>query len=225
MEKAQLKLYDPNPGGGFSGSAGGSIPFQFNPKEVTIQKAAKWERKTAKGAKKAGPPGVQRVRALQAHAGDVLRRVWQAGRQRGRGSREAVQLHRPDRGERRPEEAEPAAGRTPLGADRQLPGVRHLGQREVHPLHVPSGLPIRALCSRRPRGDAQRAVAGRTRRREARTSGAHTCSSPGTPSRPWPTPSTATRRAWRAVARFNGIDDPLRCRPGTRLLLPSPEEL
>ena len=32
------------------------MPFQFNPKEVTIEKSAKWERKTAKGAKKAGPP-------------------------------------------------------------------------------------------------------------------------------------------------------------------------
>ena len=30
---------------------------------------------------------------------------------------------------------------------------------------------------------------------------------------------------WRALARFNGIDDPLRCPAGTRLLLPSPEEL
>ncbi len=31
--------------------------------------------------------------------------------------------------------------------------------------------------------------------------------------------------AWRDVARFNRIDDPIRCVPGTRLLLPSPEEL
>ena len=33
------------------------------------------------------------------------------------------------------------------------------------------------------------------------------------------------RRPGGHVARFNGIDDPLRCVPGTRLLLPSPEEL
>jgi nucleoid-associated protein YgaU len=31
--------------------------------------------------------------------------------------------------------------------------------------------------------------------------------------------------AWRALAAYNRIDDPLRCAPGTRLLLPSPEEL
>src|SRR5262245_14187725 len=59
MEKAELKLYNPTPSGGGGSKAGsqrGSVPFQFNPKEVTIQKTAKWERKTAKGAKKAGPP-------------------------------------------------------------------------------------------------------------------------------------------------------------------------
>ena len=55
-----LKLYDPTPSksgsGGTPGAERGSIAFQFNPKEVTIAKSAKWERKTAKGAKKAGPP-------------------------------------------------------------------------------------------------------------------------------------------------------------------------
>ena len=29
---------------------------------------------------------------------------------------------------------------------------------------------------------------------------------------------------WRGLAVFNGIDDPLRVRPGTRLLVPSPDE-
>jgi nucleoid-associated protein YgaU len=31
--------------------------------------------------------------------------------------------------------------------------------------------------------------------------------------------------AWRPLAAFNGIDDPLRVPTGTVLLLPSPEEL
>ena len=30
---------------------------------------------------------------------------------------------------------------------------------------------------------------------------------------------------WRPLAAFNGIDDPLRLRPGTRLLLPTLDEL
>ncbi len=34
-----------------------------------------------------------------------------------------------------------------------------------------------------------------------------------------------TPHAWRAVAEANGLDDPLRVRPGTRLVLPAPDEL
>ena len=59
MQKAQLTLYDPSPspsGGGEPGAKRDTVPFQFNPKEVTITKAAKWERKTTKGSKTAGPP-------------------------------------------------------------------------------------------------------------------------------------------------------------------------
>ena len=29
---------------------------------------------------------------------------------------------------------------------------------------------------------------------------------------------------WRALAAFNGIDDPMRLRPGVRILLPTAEE-
>jgi hypothetical protein len=29
---------------------------------------------------------------------------------------------------------------------------------------------------------------------------------------------------WRALATFNGIDDPLRVTPGTRLLIPTSDE-
>ena len=51
LQKAKLKLFDPTKAGGHDR---GEIPFQFNPKEVTIQKSAKWERKPAKKAKSAG---------------------------------------------------------------------------------------------------------------------------------------------------------------------------
>ena len=58
MDKAQLTLYDPSPsanGGGAPGAKRGSVPFQFNPKEVTISKSAKWERKPSKQSKTASP--------------------------------------------------------------------------------------------------------------------------------------------------------------------------
>jgi nucleoid-associated protein YgaU len=57
-DHACLEMFEPQSakGGSSTGSSLGKITFQFNPKEVTISKSAKWERKPAKGAKTAGPP-------------------------------------------------------------------------------------------------------------------------------------------------------------------------
>lgn len=57
-DHASIEMYEATdaPGGSKCGASVGSIAFQFNPKEVTISKSAKWERKPVKGAKKSGPP-------------------------------------------------------------------------------------------------------------------------------------------------------------------------
>jgi nucleoid-associated protein YgaU len=58
QDHASLEMYEAQsaPGGSKPGASLGTIAFQFNPKEVTISKSAQWEKKPAKGAKKAGPP-------------------------------------------------------------------------------------------------------------------------------------------------------------------------
>ena len=58
LTRASLELYEPTPvtGGAKPGAQVDSIPCQFNPKELSISKSAKWERKPAKGSKTAGPP-------------------------------------------------------------------------------------------------------------------------------------------------------------------------
>jgi nucleoid-associated protein YgaU len=58
VERAALKMYESSPTTGGRKLEGeiGKIDFQFNPKEVTIAKTAKWESKPATGAKKAAPP-------------------------------------------------------------------------------------------------------------------------------------------------------------------------
>ena len=58
VERASLTLYDSSPieGGRKLDGKIGTIDFQFNPKEVTIAKSAKWERKPSRSAKKSGPP-------------------------------------------------------------------------------------------------------------------------------------------------------------------------
>lgn len=58
QDHATLEMYEAQsaPGGSKPGASLGHVAFQFNPKEVTISKSAQWEKKPAKGAKKAGPP-------------------------------------------------------------------------------------------------------------------------------------------------------------------------
>ena len=54
------RLRTPPPGGSLTpGAACGRIDFQFNPKELSLTKAATWNRTPAKGAKSAGPPEYQ----------------------------------------------------------------------------------------------------------------------------------------------------------------------
>ena len=223
MEKAVLKFYDPTPEGGAPGAERDSVTFQFNPKEVTIQKAAKWERKPAKGAKKAGPPEFSGAEPCKL----TLELFFDASAKQDGSVVEAV------------EKLFSCTVPTEESAGQKKPSpplvVLHWGAIASFPAFVTSvsakytlfstgGLPIRALCS---------------------------LTLEEMPSEPWrqnPTSgSDAVRRshtliegdslasvayaeygdaaAWRAIARFNGIDDPLRCVAGSRLLMPSPEEL
>ena len=50
-EHAQIEMFEPKHVDGKTqlGAPQGTINFQFNPKEVTISKSAKWERKPVKG--------------------------------------------------------------------------------------------------------------------------------------------------------------------------------
>lgn len=57
LEKAVLQLFQakPNKEGATRGTSRGSIPFQFNPKELSITKSAKWGRESSRDAKKSAP--------------------------------------------------------------------------------------------------------------------------------------------------------------------------
>ena len=58
VDHASLTLYDSSPvdtGRKLDGRIG-TIKFQFNPKEVTIAKSAKWEHKPSRSAKRSAPP-------------------------------------------------------------------------------------------------------------------------------------------------------------------------
>ena len=226
MDKAKLTMYDPSPsanGGGAPGASRGSVPFQFNPKEVTITKAAKWERKPTKGSKKAGPPeftGPEPSKmtlemffdATSAQDGSVVKAV---------------------------EKLLACCVPTEESAGQKKPSpplvVLHWGSTSSFPAFVTSvsakftlfasnGTPIRAVCTvsmeempgeqfrQNPTSGSQE-----VRRVHRMVAGDSLASVAfveyGDPN------------AWRPLAAFNIIDDPLRVSTGTVLLLPSPEEL
>jgi nucleoid-associated protein YgaU len=221
MEKATLKLYDATPSG--LGGQRGTIQFQFNPKEVTIQKSAKWERKTAKGAKKAGPPefsGSEPCKLTMEMFFDA------SGKQDGSVVKAVEQLFGcmvptdQSAGQKKPS---PPLVVLSWGAITSFPAfVTSVSAK--YTLFTAGGLPIRAACSvsleeMPSESGKQNPTSGSDAVRRSHT----VVEGDSLASIAYAEFGDAT--AWRALARFNAIDDPLRCRPGTRLLLPTSEEL
>ena len=227
LARAALVVYDLQPAtNGTDAKVGAKrdeITFQFNPKEVTIQKSAKWERKPATGAKKAGPPQFTGSEPCKL----TLEMFFDAT-----GTQDASVVATVEKLFGCCVPTDKSAG----NAKPSPPLVAlHWGQITSFAAFVASvsakytlfstdGIPIRALCS---------------------------VSLEEMPVEPWkqnPTSGAlAVRRAhrmvdgdslasvafaeygdptmWRPLAAYNRIDDPLRVRAGTRLLLPPPAEL
>jgi len=223
MDKAQLTMYTPNPGGS-AGAKRGSIVFQFNPKEVTIAKSAKWERKPTKGSKKAGPPEFTGAEPAKL----TLEMFFDATSSRDGSVVKAV------------EDLLTCCVPTEESAGQKKPTppivVLHWGSTACFPGFVTSvsakftlfhhdGTPIRAVCSVQ-----IEEMPGEEFRKQNPTSGSHevrrvhrTVAGDTLASVAFAEYGDPT--AWRAVAAFNEINDPLRVSTGTVLLLPTPEEL
>jgi nucleoid-associated protein YgaU len=224
MDKAQLSLYDASPspsGGSDPGNKRGEVVFQFNPKEVTITKSAKWEHKPSKQAQKAPPvqfmgaePSKMTLEAFfdatAAQDGSVVKAV---------------------------ETLLSCCVPTEEKSDSIPPiVVLHWGPIASFPAVVTSvsakftlfssnGTPIRAVCS-----VSLEEMPGDPFRKQNPTSGSHEVRRvhrmiAGDSLASVAFAEYGDPQAWRPLAAFNGIDDPLRVPTGTVLLLPSPEEL
>jgi nucleoid-associated protein YgaU len=225
MQKATLKLYaaEPAPGGSKTGSPLGELEFQFNPKEVTIAKTAKWERKPAKGSKTAGPPefsGADPCKltvemffdATSTHDGAVVTAVEQL-----------FSCTVPT------EKSQVAKKPAPPLVVLQWGKVRSFASfvtsvSAKYTLFSADGMPIRAVCS-----VALEEMPGEPFKQNP-TSGSYdirrthrTISGDSLASVAYAEYGDPTN--WRALAAYNGIDDPMRVPVGTALMLPNPEEL
>ncbi|HEY7009089.1 MAG TPA: hypothetical protein VH395_09125 [Jatrophihabitantaceae bacterium] len=226
LEKASLDMYEAVPrdnGGADVGAAKGSIAFQFNPKELTIQKSAKWERKPAKGSKTAGPPEFTGAEPCKLS----LELFFDATSKDSGGVVAAV------------EQLFGCCVPTTqtVGKKKAMPNlvIFHWGRTTSFPGFITSvsakytlfsadGTPIRAVCTvameeMPPGAPKQNPTSGAlsARRSHVLIAGDSLASVAYD--------EYGEASMWRPLADFNGIDDPMRVRIGTTLLLPAPDEL
>nr|WP_260848965.1 LysM peptidoglycan-binding domain-containing protein [Streptomyces sp. SLBN-118] len=225
LERAFLELRQPPADGNTTnpGPPMGRITFQFNPKELSLTKSAKWVRKTARGAKTAGPPefnGAEPSKltlemfldATDTHDGHVVKTV-----------KQLTDCCIPTSESRQQKKASPPWVIFYWG--RFTGFTAYVSQVQVkYSLFGPGGQPLRATCQ-----VTLEEISGETPGQNP-TSGAlaarrvhRVVDGDTVASLAWR--EYGSPNAWRAIAEANGIDDPMRLRPGTELLLPGGDEL
>jgi nucleoid-associated protein YgaU len=224
LQKAYIAFYQPTkkaPRGAATVNGKSRITCKFNPKEYTIQKSAAWKRDNR--------PGVTTT-SMPQFTGSEPRSL----------SLE-IFLDETDKGGDVSKDVETLFGclvplETTLSAQKPSPPFVQFGWGTTvlftaflksvsakYTLFRPTGAPIRATCTislEEIPDDAGR---------QNPTSGSLTALRSHTVIEGDSLASVAYREygdpnLWRALADVNGIDDPLRVKPGTRLLIPRPDE-
>ena len=224
--QATLNVYDAKPasaGGAKLASLRGSIDFQFNPKELSIQKSAKWDRKPARNAKHAGPPefgGADPCKltlemffdASDKELGSVVEPV-----------EELFRCCVPTEDTRQDRKAVPPLVQLSWGKIVSFPGFITSVQAK-YTLFAPDGTPIRATCS-----ISMEEMPGDPLGQNP-TSGALSAHAVHKVVAGDSLASIAFREygdpaMWRPLAEANNIDDPIRLPVGTTLMVPAAHEL
>ena len=224
--QATLKVYDATPasaGGAKLASLRGSIKFQFNPKELSIQKSAKWERKPARNAKKASAPEFS-----GADPGKLTLEMFFDASDTERGSvvKSVEDLFRccvPTEDSAQNKKAVPPLVQLSWGTIVSFPAFITSVQAK-YTLFSPDGTPIRATCS-----VSMEEMPGDPLGQNP-TSGALSAQTVHKVIAGDSLASIAFREygdpaMWRPLAEANNIDDPIRLPVGTVLIMPAAHEL
>lgn len=225
LTHAYLQLHEPPKDGGTAnpGPPMHRIPFQFNPKELSLSKTAKWKRDAQRNAKKSGVPeftGAEPAKltlemffdATDKMDSSVVKRVEQlfaccvptdASREQKKGSPPWVVFH--------------------WGGMVGFPAFVS-SVTAKYTLFTPGGTPVRALCT-----VTLEEISGEQAGQNP-TSGALDARSVHTVVAGDTLHSVATKAygrpgLWREIAEANNIDDPMRLRAGMTLLVPALEEI
>ncbi|GAA2688546.1 MULTISPECIES: LysM peptidoglycan-binding domain-containing protein [Actinosynnema] len=225
LQKAVLSVHKPPKAGGAAkpGELLHDITFQFNPRELSLTKSTKWERDLQPNHKKSGTPeykGAEPVKlSLEVfldsteHMDDgVVRKVEQLfaccvptedSRQQGKGSPPWVVFK--------------WGGMTGFPAFVASVAAKYT-------LFTPAGVPVRAVCTvslEEISGElgGQNPTSGALAARDSHVLVA------GDTLQSLAYRAYGDPNLWREIAEANNIDDPMRLRPGARLLLPALEEV
>jgi nucleoid-associated protein YgaU len=226
LEKAYIEFLEPaksGPGGAVSVAGQTRVTCKFNPKEYSIQKSADWNRSNTKGAAQTSVPeftGSQPrslslelfLDATDSPSGDVSADV------------EALfGCLVPLPSTLSKQKPSPPFVRFGWG-DKVLFTAFLKTVNAKYTLFRPDGTPMRASCAVTLEEIPADAAKQNPTSGGLATRGGHTVvagdSLASIAYREYGTPAY-----WRALAEANGIDDPLRLRPGTRLLVPPAEEV
>ena len=225
LSHAYLILSEPSLDGSLDkpGPQFGLIHFQFNPKELSLGKAASWARQTAKGNKKAGAP--QYLGAMPSKI--TLEMFFDAsGKQDDSVVKRVQQLF--DCCAPTPASVQAGKGSPPWvmfrwGQHTEFHAYVASVQAK-YTLFTAAGIPIRATCS-----VTLEEIAGDPPKQNPTSGGlvprrVHVLVE-GDTLAGIAYKEYGNASLWRAVAIVNRIDDPMRLRPGTSVLLPSVTEL
>ncbi|ANZ38865.1 peptidase M23 [Lentzea guizhouensis] len=225
MEHASITVHEPPKPGGLQqpGTKLSEIKFQFNPKELTLAKNAKWQRQTQPNAAKSGVPEFKGAEPAKLQLEIFLDSTDTMGDATIKLVEELFNLTVPTKDSRTNGKGSPPWVIFKWGTTTGFPSfVSSVSAK--YTLFTPGGMPVRAVCtvsleevSGEPGG--QNPTSGA---KEAR--GAHVLTA-GDSLQSLAYRAYGNPELWRHIAEANGIDDPMRLRLGSTLLVPALEEI
>ena len=227
LERARLQLYNPKPGGGNGkaalGSKRGTIDFHFNPKELSLSKSAQWKRDPARDASTASPAQFTGADPSKLTLEMFFDETDQRDGSVAASVEKLLSCCNPTEETRGQKKASPPLVVFMWGQIVGFPG--YISQISAkYTLFTADGAPLRALCS-----VTLEELSGELTRQNP-TSGALSVRRHHVVVAGDSLASLAYREygdpgLWRALADYNGIDDPMRVPAGTELLLPAVDDL
>ena len=225
LEHAYLQLYEPSKDGSLSqpGAPLERVEFQFNPKELTLAKSAQWARENAKGNKKSSPPQYNGPQPSKLSLEMFLDASDKQDTSVVRTVEKLFACCVPTQTSLQQKKESPPWVVFRWGG---LTGfLAYISQVSAkYTLFTSSGMPVRATVQ-----VSLEELAGEAPKQNPTSGGlvghrVHELVA-GDTLAGIAYAEYGNPNLWRAVAELNGIDDPMRLRPGTRLMLPSAEIL